>query len=273
MYRLALTAASRAVRRAVPLLLVATAARAQTMTAPGSGNFGARATAHYTDVGGSYLPGASATQDVPDGVATASASMRNGTLRASARSALTPPRLTGNWGVTASAQYWTKVQVFPGILSDPNEPTYIDWKFTIDGSMGPGRFGGSRGGQLQYYFGIDEERFDRGGNYMRLTNSDTVRLSGRLELGASPVTLFYYGYLNVWAYGSAYADFGNTMRFEWSIPEGATYTDASGQFVAPTIQAAALATPEPASLTLFAAGAGALGVAVRRRTRAAPAAA
>ncbi len=62
------------------------------------------------------------------------------------------------------------------------------------------------------------------------------------------------------AYNGGAADYSHTMQFRWDLPQGYTYTSASGNF-SPSVTP----VPEPMTLSLVGAALLAAGVASRRR--------
>jgi hypothetical protein len=83
-----------------------------------------------------------------------------------------------------------------------------------------------------------------------------------VPLGTGPM----YVYFELWVTatsgsGDATADFGNTMSFNWELPEGVIAESASGVF----LKGGAAAVPEPATWAMMILGFGLVGMAVRRR--------
>ncbi len=78
----------------------------------------------------------------------------------------------------------------------------------------------------------------------------------------------YYIYFELWAStnttsGYAAADFGNTLNFNWVLPDGVEAHSESGVFL--TQLAADAGVPEPSTWAMMILGFGLAGAAVRRR--------
>lgn len=159
------------------------------------------------------------------------------------------------WGTTATAMIWDEVTIRPSRIAGP-----VTWDFRIDGTGDRGRVGWW-GAEAGFQFSTVKSASIPA---QRLGNGE-VTFSGRYELGDAPVKFYFLMQLNVLAYNGAYADYGHTMRFDWTLPEGATYTSASGAIVAPTFVPAPTTAPEPATAALLAAGVAMLAAGARRR--------
>lgn len=151
------------------------------------------------------------------------------------------------------AFYWDVVT-----LHYEGDEDYVDipMGFAFTGNLDQGDFGGASA-QGRYYMGKDPTGWNNQGIDLRnggLNVSQTVRIRrNRLE------PYFFYGYLNVSARGGGISDFGNTLTFNWDLPEGVTFTSASGQFM--TGQTAAV--PEPATWAMMLTGFFGLGSCLR----------
>lgn len=114
---------------------------------------------------------------------------------------------------------------------------------------------GAAYGRVRHYVGLSD---DPVGALNRLPGQGWTILSGNVDLEvdlADIVLGFPWGWtvfieLDVSAregFGGNVADFGNTARFQWELPQGVRYTSASGQFMTgvnsvPTAGALALAS-------------------------------
>lgn len=191
----------------------------------------------------------------------AAASLADGKLHASAtatRMSCGPRGCHTKTGGTATAIYWDTISFVNG-----QNIGLADIELSIDGIMS------EQGSQasVRWYIGNKPGGFwsdvDRYAETHRLSNGTTVIDDGLvLPLGNS--TFFVYAELTVsalavgnWEGGGwdAVADFGNTLHFNWTLPEGVSYSSASGQFMT--------AVPEPAAWLLMSGGLA--GLLLRRR--------
>lgn len=81
------------------------------------------------------------------------------------------------------------------------------------------------------------------------------------------VTLYTYMEIATSARNGGFADFGHTMRFNWGLPPGTTYTSASGVFSESPVPTG---VPEPASWALMILGFGGAGAVLRRARAGSP---
>lgn len=165
------------------------------------------------------------------------------------------------WGGGATAVFRDVITVTPGKNGDP-----LTWDFTIDGHGDKGRKigNGKWSANASYYFGTNEYAWLNDPTRVTLTNAP-VNFSGEAELPGK-TTFYFYMSIAVTAFNGATADFSHTMRFDWELPEGATYTSDSGIFMSEAAApAATTTTPEPASWLLLGGGLLATAAATRRR--------
>ena len=223
----------------------------------------------FQQAGGYSVGSAEVSTTIPDGTASASADATTGTVRASAHSAQIPPRLTGDWEVSAGAAFWGAAYIDARGLE--GDDRMVRWNVQITGERGKGRFGGDASARAAWYFGTDPVAYaSASGNSVALQARDTLVIQGGFELPTfQPLgytRVFAYVGLNVLAHGSAFADYGNTVHFTWSVPPGVTVTfPTNRELIAPTVRTPVTTAPEPASLALLATGTAVLGVVGRRR--------
>ena len=191
----------------------------------------------------------------------AAASLSSGKLHALADTTNDPDLpyyctvLTCTWGASAEAQVWDTIE-----LSTKNHKAdeVVNYRFSMDGTKTRGRWAWGNGSYAgaHYYLGTNKDGFsqplgtDLGRNTI-ISSSFTVPAEGVL-------TLYYVADIYVYAENGSRADYSNTMRFEWDLPDDVQFTSASGVFLAPAV-------PEPANAALLAAGLGLLAWKARRR--------
>lgn len=191
--------------------------------------------------------------------AWAMSGLGDGTLHA-ASSATPCPGCHAKTGASSMARYWDTVTFHNGLNLG-----LAQLSVSIDGTLTPGNSQAS----ARFYVGDPKaDFFDRLNDYAPAVSlkSGTTVLGDELaiplgnrkffifaELYTSAVALPYAGSPN------ASADFGNTLHFNWTLPEGVTTSSASGQFMTSAV-------PEPASALLLACGLASL-LLGRRRER------
>jgi hypothetical protein len=189
--------------------------------------------------------------------AWAQAGLGDGTLHA-ASSATPCPGCHAKTGAQSLASYWDTVT-----FSNGQNLGLARLSVTIDGTLTPG---GNALAFARFYVGdAKADFFDRLNDYapsVQLQSGTTV-LGDELALPLGDRTYFIYAELYTSAVALPYAgspntsaDFGNTLHFNWVLPEGVTTSSASGQFMTSAV-------PEPTSALLLACGLG--GLWLRRR--------
>jgi PEP-CTERM motif len=162
---------------------------------------------------------------------------------------------TCSWQTYATVSVWDTVTITPSAGSTETLP----YKFSIDGikKRGPWAYGDGASAQSSYYIGTSSN-----GWYAPTTRSLST---GRVEVAGSvqardgqPITLYVFGELSVSARSGGMADYSHTMSFHWDLPQGWTYTSASGHFSPAPV-------PEPTSMALMVCGLMGLTLLHRRR--------
>lgn len=164
---------------------------------------------------------------------------------------------TCSWQTHASVSVWDTVTITP--TADSSET--LNYDFSIDGfrKRGPWAYGSGTTATSWYYIGTAANGWYTPNT--RTLGNGTMKLSGSVQArNGQPITLYVYGALAVSAHSGAVADYSHTMSFHWDLPQGWTYTSASGHF-----SPVAAPVPEPASMALMLCGVVGLAVLHRRR--------
>lgn len=198
-------------------------------------------------------------------VAYSAASLGAGTLKADALVRREVPCELGDrscWtaGTSAHAAMWDTIQLFQVEDNAPIiENTLIPLELSIDGHLH-----GDAEARFRFYYG------DR--NFLDLDKLAWYDLAEGVSLYNDimlvPPVGKQFVYIELWSIALAdgvksqlsHADFGHTLHFNWTLPEGVYAKSASGQFLSQTA-----AVPEPGAWALMIIGFGVSGAALRRR--------
>lgn len=191
--------------------------------------------------------------------AWAQAGLGDGTLHA-ASSAISCPPCRTHTGAQSVARYWDTVT-----FSNGQNLGLAQLSVSIDGTLTPGGFAQA---SARFYVGYAHaDFFDRLDVYAPSValKSGTTVLGDDLAIPLGNTQVFIFAELYTAASTSYHmpgqqtsADFGNTLHFNWVLPEGVTTSSASGQFMTSAV-------PEPGSALLLACGLGGLGLLKLRR--------
>lgn len=200
-------------------------------------------------------------------VAYGAASLRAGTLKADALVRREVPCQLGDSscftaGTSARAAIWDTIQLFQVEDDAPIiENTLIPLELSIDGHLH-----GDAEARIRFYYG------DR--NFLDLDRLRWYDLAEGISLYNDIMLIPPVGkqfvYIELWTLARAdgvnaklsHADFGHTLHFNWTLPEGVYARSESGQFLS---DVPAAAVPEPAAWAMMIMGFGVSGAALRRR--------
>lgn len=239
---------------------------AHAYTAPNNG-YGSYARADYNYGGGNAQSSASAHNTTVNDVASASASLADVKLHASAWTTEDPNLpgyctvLTCSWSGMAEAELWETLTLSS---RDHRPGDVVNWSFAIDGYKHRGKWAWGDGARATayYYMGTDWNGMFRPHELSLGANNG---VSGSFTVPAEgSITIYFLGDLMVSAEDGSVADYSNTMAFSWSLPADVAYTSASGHFMAAAMPPP---VPEPSSAALLLAGLGVAGWVGQRRRR------
>jgi hypothetical protein len=247
-------------------LLLAVAASAWLAVAPAQA-----ATPKYGAYAGVYAGGRSGGEGSFDAMANTSAhnakyaygwaqaALGDGTLHAAA-SATPCPGCHAKTGTSSLARYWDTVTFRNG-----QNLGLVELGVAIDGTLTPG---GNAQASARFYVGpARADFFERLDTYAPSVSlkSGTTLLGDELLVPLGEATYFVFAELYTSAVALPYAgspntsaDFGNTLHFHWTLPEGVTASSMSGQFMT-------AAVPEPSTWAMAGVGLAMLGWLQRRR--------
>jgi uncharacterized membrane protein len=260
--------AGRALAGVLALAALAAPLRAQGWVKPGfrGSSYGAQAVVGSDVNGGPGRSYATMSKTLDAFSASAWGGVPGGDLHAvvTTRPTSTPsckPYLGCKWGTRASASIYDEITVRTGPAGDVRIP----WSFNIEGTRDNGRYNGYTVVEASWYFGTSTDEWMN--PLTRVLAPGSRSYSGELHLntGLPSATYYFFMAIAVHAWNGATADYSHTMRFDWDLPPGVTYTSKSGQFMADVPPQTT--TPEPASLALVAGGLAPLVALARRRRR------
>ncbi len=254
--RLARTAA-----RPKPLITAFTGLAALLAAAPAQGQFhesrsGARIIIDETYYGGPNFADAEAELLRPSVTGYGSADVDFGTVRSAVSTGSRGPNgchpFFCGYGGKVQSMMWDTLT----LTNDSEDPVKnVKFDFAIDGTLTRGPFG-SAAARAVYYLGTERNGWNRQG--VELGDGD-VKFNGSFNVRKDrSLTLYFYQSLTATAYSGGVADFGHTMRFNWELPTGVSYTSASGRFLS-----GVAAVPEPSTWAMMIGGFGLVGGALR----------
>lgn len=253
----------RALALAMTLTLMGAGASAAVL--PGA-RFGTTVDAGGMKTGGSFQNSASANYSNENVLAQASAATQGFSLHASAWTSEDPTLpayctvYTCTWQTYATVSVWDTIVLYaPADGSEGTQP--LNFAFVTDGIKHRGKwaYGDGAYASASYYFGTSATGWEHP-NTVQLGSSDEVKGTFEAPVGFS-ITVYLYASLSVSARSGSFADYSNTMKFLLDVPDGWTYTSASGLFSpAGRVTPVATPVPEPGGLVLTLAGLGCIWV-------------
>jgi hypothetical protein len=138
-------------------------------------------------------------------------------------------------------------------------PLFLDIDGDLDGLFAKAKFRTYYGPDSDYSFS-DMEWQDLSSGRLESLDSLVVPLNG------APIYVYFELWTEAMSIGipgdeMSHADFGNTMSFNWILPDDVVAESASGVFMT----GLGSAVPEPSTWAMMIAGFGLVGVAMRRR--------
>lgn len=256
-------------QRLVAACLLALAASTSWAGVTTGARFGTIVDAGGLKMGGEYQSSASASQtDDGDTAAYASGHVAGFGLHAMAWTSKDPTLpayctvYTCSWRTYAAVTVWDTITLHAPAGAGNSET--FDYDFSIDGTKVRGPWAYGAGAYASAAFSVST---DAGAWYTpqsRNLSSGVTEIKGTLTaLPGQDLTFYLMASLGVSAYSGGMADYSHTMSFHLDIPDGWTYTSASGRF-----SPAPAPVPEPASIALMLCGMAGLGLRMHRRAAA-----
>ena len=189
--------------------------------------------------------------------ASGSANMDDGALKAVATTGARGPKGCHPWfcdyRTSAVASAWDVIE----LINTTDELQIINYSFEANGVASKGDWGGAGGFTRHYFGGVESKWFTA--EQIDITHAP-YSMAAQLRLEPGQRQLFYsFAAIGASASDGGNADFGHTMRFNWTLPDGVTYESASGSFMA------GAGVPEPTTWAMMLMGFGLIGYAARRR--------
>ena len=170
------------------------------------------------------------------------------------------------WGINSRAAMWDTVQLVEGPDGEIENISLMPISLSIDGRLAgdPTAFA-----EVRYYWGWDRNIDVETLPWIELTEAETnffdILVIPAPDGEYDPMFVFAELRVGAGTHGTTHqwslADFGNTLHFNWEVPEGLIAQSASGVFMTDLTSA----VPEPATWAMMIVGFGLVGAALRRR--------